>query len=62
MKRNIEDRLHNLSYDSVRTIAENFELDNETKARIYAKTIRRTKVKPKLEVVPAKTTYSQISA
>lgn len=54
MKRNIEERLHNLSYDSVRIVAENFELDKETKSRIYAKTIRRTKIKPKLSVVPVK--------
>ena len=50
MKRNIKEKIHDLSYDSVRELANGFELDNETKSRIYIKTIRRAKIRPKLTI------------
>lgn len=44
MKKKIEQRLHELSYDSVREVTDGFELDSETKQRIYAKTIKKAGV------------------
>lgn len=45
MKKKIEQQLHELSYDSVREVADDFELSSEMKQRIYDKTIKKAGVK-----------------
>ena len=42
----IEQEIHNFSYESVRMLADDMEISDEEKQRIYQKTLKRTGVKP----------------
>ena len=45
MKKTIEEQLRDMSYDSIRQVADGFELDNDSKQRIYFKTLRHAGLK-----------------
>lgn len=45
MKKDIKERLRELSYDAIKEVAGDFDLDSGTKQRIYAKTIGKAGIK-----------------
>ena len=56
MKKKIEQQLHELSYDSVREVADGFELSSEMKQRIYDKTIEKAGVREMADIKSTKNT------
>lgn len=51
MKRKIENGITDLSYDSIKDVAYDFELDDAARERIYRNVLKRTGVKPKAAAV-----------